>query len=163
MPANQVCRFPHIMQAWWPPCKRPPWMWLFNQYPTHLKLLVAPIVKKGHFEPKRSFLCGSGIPQWPPWMCLTIFNHVYTFFNPIRIARMAFGQKVPFGPIKLISGRSGASHWHFWLVQKTQTDPLNVKYNDQPNSTNVQPTWVCLERYLRSHCFERFLEPSGPL
>ena len=64
-------------------------------------------------------------------MCLTIFNHVYTFFNPIRIARMAFGQKVPFGPIKLISGRD-ISNWFkrpkltpwMWNTMINQVQPM---------------------------------------
>ena len=35
-------------------------------------------------------------PNWPPWMCLTMFNHVWPMFNPFGLAGTAYGQIWPF-------------------------------------------------------------------
>ena len=57
-------------------------------------------------------------PNWPPWMCLTMFNHVQPMFNPFGLAGTAYGQIWPFRVKKGVFGR-------FWGPPVTISGGLN--------------------------------------
>ena len=51
----------------------------------------------GHvWGPPPTFPGGLKGPNWPPRMCLTMFNHVQPMFNPFGLAGTAYGQIWPF-------------------------------------------------------------------
>ena len=97
--------------------------------------------KMANFEPKKTvfgrfrgslvtFFWGPNGPNWPPWMCLTMFNHVQpcsTMFNQcsthLHLLGLLMAKYGHFGPKKAVFER-------FWgpLVTcfgpiKAQTDP----------------------------------------
>ena len=114
--------------------------------------------KMANFEPKKTvfgrfwgslvtFFWGPNGPNWPPWMCLTMFNHVQpcsTNVQPIWACwdclwpNMAIsGQK---GRFRALLGPPGdISGWS----KRLKLTPPDVKYNVQPCSINVQPIWPC--------------------
>jgi len=115
---------------------------LFNQRSTHLCLLEGSMVKKLHFWAKKGHfwrLWGPPAtlfgdpkgPNWPPWVCLTMFNLVQLKFNPFGSAKGVYGQEYA------VLGQNG----HF---RRFQGPPVTLF--EGPKGPN-RPPWVCLTMF----------------
>jgi len=115
---------------------------LFNQRSTHLCLLEASMVKKLHFwaqkghfwrlwSPPATLFGDPKGPNWPPWVCLTMFNLVQLKFNPFGFAKGVYGQEYA------VLGQNG----HF---RRFQGPPVTLF--EGPKGPN-RPPWVFLTMF----------------